>query len=703
MEGSSEGLEVVHLRRGGVSVVALVSGSEMPRIAYWGKDLGDVSESELAGLPGAGYPGVHVLPASCYGGDAEPALAGSYDGVMFSPDFGCVECFADEFALRFSATDASGSLRLSGELELEPCGLVRVRARVENLSVRAYGLESLTVCLPVPAIECEVLDQAGGWGIERMERRHALTQGVHQRSIRNCRQQDGAAVHGTLEPGTTWRRGSAHLVHVGWSGNTRTQVELTSMGERWIRAGEMLYPGEVFLGEGESYETPWVYGSCGEGLDEVAGRFHEHVRALPSHPTSPRPVTLNTWEAVRFAQSEEKLARLAELATSVGCERFVVDDGWFSTRRDDTSGLGDWWVSDEVWPNGLASLSRRVHELGMQFGLWFEPECANTDSEVARNHPEWLLSPLDHRPLELRSQQSLNLAIPECFDYVLSRMRAVISENDVDYVKWDQNRDLWEAADQRTGRPGYHAQTVAYYRLLDALRAEFPALEIESCMSGGGRVDFGVMERVQRVWGSDMLDPVERWNIHDGIDLLLPPEEVGAHIGKPMSRATGRVNSLSFRAATSLFYHLGVEWDLTEAEEAELRGLAAWIAAYKSWRGLFSEGEVVHTATAHGTLRVRGVVSRGRDTGVFAFYAPKTWPSEEFERVALPGIDPKRSYRVRPLPDVPQGEEGALRAAVAWWGSGEPLVLPGSVLASWGLVVPRINPEQAQVVLVEAV
>ena len=699
----SENPRVAVLSRGGVAVVAYLWDDRVPELAYWGADP-SLTDALAAQLPAADYFAVPLVPTCCTGWNEEPGLSGSFAGDLFSPLFSRVEVEVTSFSLRFCSTDASGSLRLEGELELEESGLLRARARVTNLAGRIFDVGALTVCLPIPFGETEVYEQVGEWGSEHQERRHALTQGIHARVVRNCRGADSSPVHGVCEPHATWSHGRTHLIHVAWSGNTRTQVELTNIDARYLRGGEYLFGGEVRLERDESYESPWVYGSCGDGLDEASHRFHAHVRALAAHPGTPRPVTLNTWEAVGFRQSEEKLSALADVAASVGVERFVVDDGWFSTRRNDTRGLGDWWVSEEVWPHGIDGLIEHVHGLGMQFGIWFEPECANTDSQVARAHPEWLLSPADHRPQEQRSQQALNLAIPECFEHVLGQMSDFLGSHAVDYIKWDQNRDLWEAADQRTGRPGYHAVTAAYYRLLDALRERFPALEIESCASGGGRIDLGVMERVQRVWGSDMLDPVERWSIHDGTDMLLPPEVIGAHIGKPWCRFTGRVSSLQFRAITSLFYHLGIEWDLTGADEDELAELSGWIAAYKRWRPLFEKGEVFHGACEDDLVRLRGVVSPDRSQAVYACYGTRTYPFEALERISLPGLDPELTYEVAPLPDVRQDTPAAVRfRQVGWWDSERPLRLTGRALQTLGLQIPKINPEQAIAFVVTAV
>ena len=332
--------------------------------------------------------------------------------------------------------------------------------------------------------------------------------------------------------------------------------------------------------------------SWGAGLNDAAARYHGYVRALPAHPDTPRPVTLNAWEAVYFDHTLQPLLDLVDEAAAIGVERFVLDDGWFGSRRDDTKGLGDWHVSDEAWPQGLSPIVDAVTSKGMQFGLWFEPEMVNPDSDLARAHPEWILAPTRERsPMEGRHQQVLNLGIKECFDYLYNAIASLLSEYQISYIKWDYNRDILEGGSRLTGRPAYRDHALALYALLDKLRAQFPHLEIESCSSGGGRIDLGIMAHCQRVWGSDCIDPLERQGIHRGELLLLPPEVIGSHVASTTSHTTGRAHSIDYRAITALFQHMGIEWDLRKATPTEKERLAAWIKVYKEHRGLLHSGK----------------------------------------------------------------------------------------------------------------
>ena len=423
---------------------------------------------------------------------------------------------------------------------------------------------------------------------------------------------------------------------------------------------------------GETYTSPWLYGAYGDGLDEVARRFHRHLRARPRPVAAERPVTLNVWEAVYFDHDRDRLLDLADRAAAVGVERFVLDDGWFGARRDDRAGLGDWVVSAEVWPDGLHPLVDRVRELGMQFGLWFEPEMVNPDSDVARAHPEWIMAARPEWPVESRHQQVLNLGIPEAYAHVKGQILALLDEYDIGYIKWDHNRDLIEAGTQTDGgRPGVHAQTLAFYRLLDELRAAHPDLEIESCSSGGARVDLAVLERTDRVWVSDNIDPHDRQRMLRWTGQLLPPEYLGSHIASGRSHATGRQHDLGFRAGTAIFGHLGIEWDLAEASDAETRraqrpgsrstrSTAASCSA-AIWSGWTGRGTRIH---------LHGVVAPDRSRALFAFAPVDSLYPDPAPRLRFRGLDPERTYRVRPV--IVGSAPSGLRPPRWWGGPGSP-------------------------------
>jgi alpha-galactosidase len=591
------------------------------------------------------------------------------------------------------ALDAEATLDLRMEFELAPSGLLRTRATLTNHG-DDFAVDDLVLALPVPAHATQILDFAGRWGMERLAQARDFTVGTHLREGRKGRTgADAATVLHATEPGTGFDRGEAWGVHLGWSGNHTHYAERVFTDHRVLGGGELLLPGEVILGASEAYTTPWLYGSYGDGLDAVARRFHDFLRARPEHPSSPRPVLLNVWEAVYFDHDLDRLRSLADHAAAVGIERFVLDDGWFGSRRNARSGLGDWVVAPDVWPDGMHPLVEHVRGLGMEFGLWVEPEMVNPDSDVARAHPEWIMAARQGLPLAARNQQVLNLGIPAAYDHVLGQLLALLAEYDIAYLKWDHNRDLVEAGTQTDGgRPGVHEQTLATYRMMDELRSRHPGLEIESCSSGGARVDLGILEHTDRVWASDCSDPLERQRLMRWTGQLIPPELIGAHIASPHSHTTGRRHDLSFRAITAMFGHLGVEWDISGATATERDELAAWIALYKEHRQLLLTGDVVRGPDPADALWVHGVVARDRREAVFALATLAWTPAMPGPRVRIRGLDPQLTYRVQPL-GVGIGTPPSGFAAPDWWKAAPEL--SGAVLGRVGLAAPSLHPEQA--------
>ncbi|RBM17817.1 alpha-galactosidase [Streptomyces sp. PT12] len=705
---------LVHLRSAGTSLVLDCTGAGLPRILHWGDDLGDgLDQGVLAALARAEVPQtasnnvdvvvpVAVLPEQSAGWLGTPGLTGHRAGADFSTAFAVTSVEAAERALTVTAEDRTAALVLRLEIELTASGLVRQRATVSSTAAadRApFALSGVLLTLPVPERATEILDMTGRHLRERTPQRHAFTIGTHLRENRKGRTgTDAATVHVAGERGFGFRSGEVWGVHVAWSGNQRSLAERTHTGAAILGGGELLLAGELALGAGESYTTPWVYGSWGRGLDELAARFHGYLRGREGHPRTPRPVTLNVWEAVYFDHDLGKLTKLADLAAEVGAERFVLDDGWFRGRRHDRAGLGDWYVDEGVWPGGLHPLARHVRSLGIEFGLWVEPEMVNPDSDLARAHPEWILATGDRLPPESRNQQVLDLGHAGAYAYILERLDALVTEYELTYLKWDHNRDLVDAGHSPTGRAGVHAQTEAVYRLLDELRARHPGLEIESCSSGGGRVDLGILERTDRVWTSDCIDALERQQIQRFTGLLLPPELMGAHVGAPTAHTTGRTHALGFRAGTALFGHFGIEWDLTRSTPEDRAALTEWIALYKRLRPLLHGGAVVRGDHPDPALWTHGVVAHDRSRAVYAWVQMATSAVSPPGRVTLPGLDPDATYRVAPL--APGDRLAGSRAAtLPWWNEG--VTLPGRALATVGVRAPIQWPER--LVLIEAV
>lgn len=727
----------VHLYAGGVSAVFACDERGLPGVVYWGSGLDPARPGLVDEIAATARPAVlksafdaprsvSIAPTEFQGWLGTPALACHRGGVAASSlvlagvDLGSfdrkslglessgraagagspVSGMWATFTLRDTALD----LRLVYEYRLGPDGVLSARAEVSNLAVEgavALDVAALRVLLPVPARASEMLDFTGRWSGERRPQRSALTDGARIRATRRGRPGHDAP-HLTLlgTPGFGFERGEVWAAHIAWSGNQEALVERLPEGagalSTLLGGGELLEPGEIRLVPGASYAGPTLlFAYSAEGIDGIARRYHQHVRALPAHPASLRPLVLNTWEAVYFDHDLDRLTELAEQAAEIGVERFVLDDGWFLGRRDDTTGLGDWFVDTGVWPRGLTEISARVHALGMQFGLWFEPEMVNLDSDLARAHPQWLLSGTGAAELSWRNQFVLNVANSEAWQYLYTCIDDVVSRYGVDFIKWDHNRDLQGAIDRSTGAFGVHEQTLAVYRLMDALRAKHPSLEIESCASGGGRVDLGVLAHAQRVWASDTNDPVERQMVQLWTGLLLPPELVGAHVGPAQAHTTQRVTSLSFRLATALFGHAGIEWDITGCSADERAALVAWAALYKELRPLLHAGVSVHADDIDEGASLSGVVSEDRGHAIFFWVRTQTSGTAHTPRVRIPGLRAEAVYEVRVRDEIGAASRHEV-ADPSWFpASGQRVTLSGEVLTTAGVPLPLLDPGNA--------
>ena len=714
---------VVQLRRGGTSVVLRLDADVLPTVLHWGPDLGDLEASALAALipaltppyvdsPVSSQVAVSLLPQHSSGWLGRPGLLGHRAGRAWSASFGTVTHAIDEAgspewptgapsAVRLVSVgvDDAGALEVAVELELHPSGLVRLRATVRNRGEDDYEVVHLLPALPVPAEAGELLDMTGRHTHERAPQRRPFDPGSWVRESWGGRPgHDSATLLCAGEPGFRFRSGRVWGVHLAYSGNQVLMAEHTTTGWRLMRGGELLLPSEGIVRPGEAYSSPWLVASWGEGLDDLSHRVHRYLRARPQHPRQPRPVLLNTWEAVYFNHDLGKLLALADQAADLGIERFVLDDGWFRHRRDDRAGLGDWFVDETVWPDGLHPLVDRVHELGMEFGLWFEPEMVNLDSDLARAHPEWLFQ-TDHGPGPAsRHQHVLDLGHPAAYDFVLERMSALVEEYRIAYLKWDHNRPLLEAGHSPDGRPGVHVQTEAVYRLMTELKARHPGLEIESCCGGGGRLDLGILDHADRVWVSDCIDAHERQRLVRWTGLLLPPELMGTHVGSNVDHSTRRLLHLGFRAGTAIWGHFGVEWDLTSISAADRAALRGWIDFHIRMRELLHSGDVVHADLANPALLLEGVVSTDRTDALYRLAALEhtlVWPAG---RVCLPGLDPDLDYEVTAQP--PGGAAAAI-CPPGWGRSG--VVLPGRTLELVGLQAPLLDPDQLVLLRARAV
>ena len=691
--------DLVHLRGSSFDLVVDVA-TPTPTIVHWGQSLGDAPSLDALdaalGRPAVGgalapVAPVSVVPLHADGFAGRPGLAGRRGGGRdWAPRFTTTTHRVAGSVLTVDSLDDVAGLALT--TEISAAEVMSVRVTITNVGDRRYSLDALTVSVPLPDGADELLGFDGRWAREFHPVRTAWTHGaVIAEHLRGRTSHEHVPLLFAGASGFGEWVGEVHGVHLAWSGNHTMLAERLADGRRYVQAGELLHPGEVVLESGQSYTTPEVVAVYSSGgLTPATWGFHRSVRSSPAHPTSPRPVLINTWEAVYFNHDLETLRGLADVAAEVGIERFVLDDGWFGSRRDDTSGLGDWWVSPEVYPDGLAPLIEHVNGLGMEFGIWVEPEMVNPNSDLFRAHPEWALATDGYEPVLGRNQLVLDLGRPEAFEHVLGLLDALLRDHDIAYVKWDMNRDHAQGSGAR-GAPGTHAQTMALYALLDELRRRHPDVEFESCASGGGRIDHEILRRVERVWTSDCNDALERQTIQRGASMLLPPEVMGAHIGPTRAHTTGRVHTLAFRAATALFGHLGVEWNVARLDDDRRAALAEAIAVHKRFRPLLHSGDVVRFDTEPAYC-AHGVYAADRSEALVSFAQLATAPSLTPPPLRVPGLDPDGRYRVEHVA-LPDERWGMALTQPAWLTDG--VELTGSQLAAHGIRPPVMHPESA--------
>lgn len=719
------------LRRDGVCIVAKTPDGDMPQIEYWGRDFAfDTAEDALRQLdmmtlkvqtprekPDAALR-PSLLPQGAEAWAGRPGLEcyrGTKPVFVRWTDVRTVAEDVDESGvargLRVHAADSVNQVEFELVLALKPGGLATVTSRVTNVNMEDEApltINWLDATMPIPRRADHLTQFTGRWPLEKQPWTTELPVGS---ITRDCR-------HGKTSHESPWlfiasdgepkfESGEVWACHLAWSGNQTYRLDNLPQHESLLGAGELLGPGEIQLLPGSDYTAPEVcFSYSANGLDDMAERFHTWLRSLPNHVKTERPVTLNTWEAVYFDHDEATLMKLADLAAEVGVERFVLDDGWFHLRRDDTKGLGDWVVDPAVWPNGLDSLAKHVHELGMQFGLWFEPEMINLDSDCAREHPDWILAALEAVPcrgdVSYRTQYVLDLANPDAYRHVHDQMADLIRELGIDYIKWDHNRDVTEPV--HAGHYGLHEQTEACYRLFDQLKREFPDLEIESCASGGGRTDAGMLQHADRIWASDSNDPRDRVDIQRYTELIVPPEMIGAHIGPSPAHSTWRATDLSYRAAMSLEGCSGFEWNILECTPEELEQIKNFVKLVKELRGMLHTGSVKHADFKDPALRARGVVNGDATQAVWVVATVTNLRNVLTERLCPAGIDESKTYSVRLRREISESRWG--------WNTPEWMqdaatdagfVVSGTLLKKIGLQIPPLWPMQAIVLDMRAI
>lgn len=676
--------------------------AEAPVIRYWGEKLSVDPAQDLwaLALPQAGQDEVRPLSIASTLADGtflEPALRAHAQGVGWAPQWRVFQESHNKQAIQFELHSSDLCYGLQWQVRLDPAtDVLAFDVTIKNKGDHPLALEQWLTTLPLPRQVGEMLGFSGRWVQEFQPNRQPLPVGsLEFTNLKGRTSHDHFPGLLVGVAGFGPQQGEVFAFHLGWSGNHRLRLERNQSGLTQFQAGAHLLPGEMELQPADAFSAPTLYATrSNNGFNTIGHNFQRFVRQQlldwPEH--KPRPVHINTWEAIYFDHTQKALDDLAVAATEVGAERYVLDDGWFLGRRNDRAGLGDWTVDTQIYPEKLHPLAATLKQQGLEFGLWVEPEMVNPDSNLYRAHPEWALAiEGQHQPLA-RQQRVLDLTRPEVASWLFEHLDALLNEYPISYLKWDMNRDLVQAANQQ-GRAATHQQTLALYRLLARIRSAHPRVEIESCASGGGRMDYGILKHTHRFWLSDCNDAHERQQMQQWASLFFPAEVIGSHIGPLSSHTTGRMHSLATRAGTALFSHMGIEWDVRQLKTEERQSLGHYIQLHKHWRELIHSGlrsQLSPDDANQVAFQIMPDLGSGYDRHLVSVFQRQT------PQLALPGVlkllglKPGLTYRLTRLIE-PDKTDHLMKAKPVWME--KDTAYSGDSLMKIGLPLPVMDPD----------
>lgn len=673
------------LQDGRQSLVLAATREHLPEVVYWGARLPDGENPEslasayMTDVTGGMLdqnPELSICPEATRTFPGQPGLIlRKGDGTPMLPKFCFDSAEQTKNSLVLIYRDQTNTLTYKARFSINTQTHVIV-AQSEIEADTPLHLHWLAApVFPGPQLSDELIDFSGRWCGEFQMNHTPWSAGIRYRENRT-----GRTGHehfpGLIIPcrGAGNTHGQAYGFHYGWSGGHRMIAEELPDGRRQIQFGHAVRMEHEAQ---KMFKSAPLYAMFSDdGINGCSVAFQRHLRdeivTFP-HPDRPRPVHYNCWEAVYFNHNLPELKDIASRAAALGAERFVLDDGWFGTRDDDTRALSDWEVDRRKYPDGFDPLIKHVHKEGMSFGIWFEPEMISPDSDIHRAHPDWALGGEDQ--ILGRQQKALNMALPEVRDFLFERISTILSAHEIDYIKWDHNRVL--------PMPDA-AQTRGSYALLDRLRAAFPQVEIESCASGGGRIDFGIFERTHRIWLSDSNDALERLRIQHNAAIFLPAVVTGSHVGPRHCHTSGRVIDIRMRAWVAAQRHMGFEMDPRELTEEETRVLIEVMTWWKANRDWMNKADILRLDSADPALIAEQQQSQGGDRFVIFAGVSDTSAQIAPRPLRLTRLSPKATYRIELVnradaPDLSRGTP-ALKSG--------PIELSGQYLMNHGLTLP---------------
>jgi alpha-galactosidase len=565
-------------------------------------------------------------------------------------------------------------------------GILARSATIENRGADAVTVEQAAAAAwALPAGHYTLNYLTGRWAGE-----WTLTQETVRPGARVIESRRGSTSH-QANPWFAIQSGEANEDHgdvwfgaLGWSGSWRITVEQDQLDAVRVTGGFNPFDFGYVLKAGEKLETPIFYGGYApDGLGGASRLLHryelEHIlprtQATAGQPLPKvRPVIYNSWEATEFNVNEVGQMALAEKAAALGIDRFVMDDGWFGQRKNDLAGLGDWYVNQEKFPHGLKPLIDKVHALGMDFGLWVEPEMVNPDSDLYRKHPDWVLHFPGRPESEERHQLVLNLARPDVHEYVLGFLDKLLTENDISFLKWDYNRNWsepgWDQLPAAEQKRVYVEFTQNLYAILSELRKRHPNVEIESCSGGGGRVDLGILRYVDEVWPSDNTDPFDRLTLQDGFSYAYTPQIMMAWVTDSPHDLEHqvRVTSIPYRMLSSMQGSLGIGADISRWTPEESATAKRLIAAYHQVQATIVQGALYRLISPRdgSEFSATQTVREDKSQSVVFAFIHSTQKGRGFPLLKLKGLDPVAEYALSPIEGKARAGTPAV-ASGAWW------------------------------------
>ncbi len=553
--------------------------------------------------------------------------------------------------LQYSVFEEASYLARSATIQTGkyPCKLEKVLSATLDFPHQDFIVHSLT----------------GRYAYEKEWTQTPLTKGQYSiGSIRGASSHSRTPFLALASPDAGEDKGDVYAAHLVYSGNFTAFVETTAMETSRLGLGLESHYFSWQLDKDDRFQTPEVLLSYTDkgftGMTQNSHHFITKHLIRSSFVNKPRPILINNWEATYFEFTEEKILQLAQVASRAGIELFVLDDGWFGKRNNDESSLGDWKVNLDKLPNGLNGLAERINELGMKFGLWFEPEMISIDSDLYREHPDWAIHTEGRLPIYSREQLVLDLTKQEVCDYIIDSVSSILESANISYVKWDMNRNITSipeglANDHRF--EFHHRYMLGLYSVLDHLTKRFPDILFESCAGGGGRNDLGIMYYMPQAWASDDTDAIERLSIQEGTSLIYPPSSIGAHVSAVPNHQVGRITPLATRGNVAMMGGaFGYELDLTKLSEKELDEISQQIETYHSIRETIQFGQLYRLKKTSNTWAAN-YVSQDKNQAVFTFIKILAKPEAPLLHVRMKGLDPDALYECPQLGETFYGDE----------------------------------------------